>query len=721
MKKSMKKIFKVSVMFVFLSVAAIGIVSFSLIFSAYSSLPDVGKLVESYTPAVPTTIYDSKDQVIDQIYRERRDTVTISEIPENVRNAFVAIEDRRFYKHHGLDPFRLGRAIVVNISQRRAAQGASTITQQLAKNAFLNHEKKLTRKVKEALITLEIEKRYTKDEILEKYLNEIYFGSGAYGIKTAANSFFEKDVENLNIAEGAMLAGMPNRPTLYNPRKNLEQSVKRSRLVLNQMKKYGYITAEQYDRAMKQKFVLEKELPKNFVPNKYTTVIKEKNSKKSLKTPDFTDIVEKKIFEMFDENMIYEGGLKVYTSLDLQMQKAALETFNNYHLLRDNPKMQGAMVTIDSSNGYIKSIVAGKNFKTGNFNRATMAKRQVGSSFKPFVYFTALEEGIPMNTVIEDSEIVYGDWKPHNYGETFSGNMTILEAMEKSINTVAIKLLERVGVKSAINTFKKTGVNVDIPANLSIALGTMSMSPLELATAYAPFSNGGYKVKPIFITKVLDRYGNVLYESSVEKEKIFDSDNVSLIVHMMKNAVTNGSGRMARVTGRNGNGIEQGGKTGTTNDYRSAWFAGVTPEYVTTLYIGYDDNAPMANATGGGSAAPLWGAYYQRMINTDVYRPGVFQFMRDQIESGNLIAANIDSRTGLLGDVTSTSVRTGLFKRGQVPVESNSSYSKGFGDFFKGDETVTDEVSNEISNEELEEIKTQGSEEVKPKVSTELF
>ncbi|WP_319370820.1 transglycosylase domain-containing protein [uncultured Ilyobacter sp.] len=717
MKNSMKKIFKVSILLVFLSIVVIGIVSFSLIFSAYKSLPDVGKLVESYTPAVPTTIYDSNGDVIDLIYRERRDTVTISEIPENLKNAFVAIEDRRFYKHHGLDPFRLGRAIAVNISQRRAAQGASTITQQLAKNAFLTHEKKLARKVKEALITIEIEKRYTKDEILEKYLNEIYFGAGAYGIKTAARSFFEKDVEDLNIAEGAMLAGMPNRPSLYNPRKNLEQSLKRTKLVLNQMKKYGYITADQYDRAMKQKFVLEKELPKNFVADKYTSVIMEKNSRGSLKSPDFTDIVEKKIFEMFDENTIYEGGLKVYTSLDLEMQKAALETFNNYQLLRENPKLQGALITIDSNNGYVKSIVAGKNFKTGNFNRATMAKRQVGSSFKPFVYFTALEEGIPMNTVIEDSEIEYGDWKPQNYGGTFSGNMTILEALEKSVNIVAIKLLEKVGVRSVINTFKKTGVNVDIPNNLSIALGTMSMSPLDLATAYLPFSNGGYKVKPIFISKVLDRYGNVLYESTVEKEKIFDSDNISLIVHMMKNAVNNGSGRRARVTDKNGNGIEQGGKTGTTNDYRSAWFAGVTPEYVTTLYIGYDDNSSMENATGGGAAAPLWGEYYQRIINTGTYTPGEFQFMEEQIENGNLVTASIDSRTGLLGDSSSISIRTGLFKRGQVPVESNRSYFSSFGDFFTGDVTVTDE----ISNEELEEIKNQENPDSNAGISSDLF
>ncbi|WP_319205445.1 transglycosylase domain-containing protein [uncultured Ilyobacter sp.] len=717
MEKNMKKIFKVSILLAFLSITLVGVISFSLIYRAYKSLPDVGKLVESYTPSVPTTIYDSNGEIIDLIYRERRDTAYISEIPENVRNAFVAIEDRRFYTHHGLDPLRLGRAIAVNISQRRAAQGASTITQQLAKNAFLTHEKKLARKVKEALITLEIERRYTKDEILEKYLNEIYFGAGSYGIKTAARSFFEKDVEDLNLAEGAMLAGMPNRPSLYNPRKNLEQSLRRTKLILNQMKKFNYISEAEYNRALKQKFVLEKELPENFIADEYTSVIKDKNSKKSLNSPDFTDIVERRIFEMFDENTIYEGGLKVYTSLDLQMQKAALETFNNYQLLKENPELQGALITIDSNNGYVKSIIAGKNFKTGNFNRATMAKRQVGSSFKPFVYFTALEEGIPMNTVIEDSEIEYGEWKPQNYGGYFSGNLTILQAMEKSVNIVAIKLLEKIGVRSVLNTFRKTGVDVDIPYNLSIALGTMSMSPLDLATAYIPFSNGGYKVKPIFISKVLDRYGNVLYESPVEKEKIFASDNVSLIVHMMKNVVANGSGRRARVTDKEGNFVEQGGKTGTTNDYRSAWFAGITPEYVTTLYIGYDDNSPMEKATGGGAAAPLWGAYYQTMINSDAYTPGEFQFMEDHIENGNLISANIDSKTGLLGDSSSISIRKGLFKRGQVPVENNSSYSKGLESFFIGDVTLTDE----LTAEELKEIKSQSDFEDEKVISSDLF
>jgi penicillin-binding protein 1A len=717
MKINIKKIFKFSLLAAFISVLIVGGICFALIFNAYKGLPDVGELVESYNPSIPTTIYDSNGEVIDLIYREIRDTADISKVPENVKNAFVAIEDRKFYHHHGLDPFRLGRAILVNISKGRAAQGASTITQQLAKNAFLSHEKKLTRKVKEALITLEIERKYTKDEILEKYLNEIYFGSGAYGIETASRSFFGKNVSDLNLAEGAMLAGIPNRPSLYNPRKNMDKAVYRGHLILKQMRKYDLIKEDEYNRALEQKFIQEIDLPEDFVSDEFISVIKEKRTRKSLNSPDFSDIVEKKIFQMFDENMIYEGGLKVYTSLDLQMQKTALETFNNYPLLVDDPKLQGALVTIDSSNGYVKSIVGGKDFQAGNFNRAIMAKRQVGSAFKPFVYYTALEEGLPMNTVVEDSEIEFGDWKPKNYGDVFHRNMTILEGMEKSVNVVAIKLLQKIGIKNVIKNFKKTGIDVDIPHNLSIALGTMSMSPMELAVSYLPFSNGGYKVKPIFISKVVDRYGNIIYESPIQKEKIFDSSDVSLILHMMKNVVENGSGRRARVKDKEGNYIEQGGKTGTTNESRSAWFSGVTSEYVTTVYIGYDDNTSMEKATGGGSVAPIWGEYYQNLINNEIYTPGKFQFLEDHMKNRDLVTANIDSKTGLLGDSSTASVRTALFKREQLPLESNSKYSRGLDKFFREDVNISDE----ISDQELEDINNQEELKVEGDIFENLF
>ncbi|GLI56575.1 penicillin-binding protein [Propionigenium maris DSM 9537] len=683
----MKKLLKFSLIGGAGAAVAVSLFILAMVVGALRSLPDVEKLVESYAPSLPTTIYDSEGRVVDLISREMREEVDMDEIPQHVKDAFVAIEDRRFYRHPGLDPIRLGKATLVNLSKGRFAQGGSTITQQLAKNAFLSNEKKLMRKVKEALIALEIEKRYSKEEILKKYMNEIYFGSGFYGIETASQSFFGKKVSELSLPEAALLAGIPNRPSYYNPRRNLENAVRRSHLVLLQMRKQGLIGEKDYDEALKHSFFNQGETPKDLKESKNSSVILARNSRNHLKSPDFTDIIERKLFELFDENQIYEEGLQVYTSLDLDMQRAALETFNNYQPLKNNPNLQGALITIDSSNGYVKSIVGGKNFKGGNFNRATRALRQPGSAFKPFVYFTALEEGIPMNAVREDSELTFGRWRPQNYGKNFVGDITLLEAMEKSINIIAIKLLKEVGINSVIKNVEKTGAEMEIPRDLTAALGTMTTTPQELATAYLPFSNGGFEVEPIFITKILNRDGQILYERQVKRRRVFESTDVSLIVHMMKDVVANGSGRRARVVGRDGSPIEQGGKTGTTNDFRSAWYAGITPEYVTTLYVGYDDNSSMSPGyTGGSLAAPLWRNYYQRLINKGIYKPGRFEFMEEHIRKGDLVLVDIDSRTGLAGEPTTGSRRTGLFKKGQEPQEKRPSRFLRFKGFFSGEE-----------------------------------
>lgn len=703
MKITFKKAIKYLSIFVLIIVLAVGAGAGFLIHKAYQTLPDVEKLVEEYTTSVPTIIYDSNGEVIDLIYREIREEVEASELPPHVKNAFVAIEDRRFYSHYGLDPVRLVKAALVNLQQGRSAQGGSTLTQQLAKNAFLSHEKKFMRKVKEALITIEIERKYTKDEILQNYLNEIYFGSGSYGIKTASKSFFGKDVNELNLAEAALLAGIPNRPNLYNPRTKLDNSIQRGRLIVRQMYRFGFITKEEEDKALSHTFINEDKLPKDYVTDPSITVILNQRSRRTLRTPDFTDIVQRKIFEMYDESLVYEGGLKVYTTLDLQMQKVAQETFNNYKPFADSKELDGAMITIDSNNGYIKSIIGGKDFKEGNFNRAIMAKRQPGSAFKPFVFFSAIQKGYPMNYIMEDTKIKFGDWEPRNYGGRFSKSITLLDALERSVNIVAIKLLQEVGVKSVKDIIDATGAKMDIPNNLTTALGTMDISPYDLATSYIPFANGGYKVEPIFITRIEDRYGKVIYENPVNRERIFESEDVSLIVHMMKDVVSNGSGRNARVKGKDGKYIEQGGKTGTTNESRSAWYAGITPDTVTVLYLGKDDNRPIDNkATGGRIAAPLWGQYYQNMINQDVYTPGKFSFIEDHLKNGDLIEKEINSKSGLLSNGPGNFTRKALFKRWQLPVDESSKYSNGLEKFFREDEMILDR----ISDEELEDIES---------------
>lgn len=690
----LKKILKFfALLLILIMLAATGVVF--MVFEKYSSqLPDISNLVENYVPSLPTTIYDRNGEVIDVIYREVREPVKIEEVPEYAKNAFLAIEDRRFYSHHGIDPLRLATSIVVNLKAGRAAQGGSTLTQQLSRNAFLSHEKKLSRKIKEAIITLEIEKKYTKNEILEKYLNEIYFGSGAYGIKTAADTFFKKDISKINLAEAALLAGIPNRPETYNPRTNLKNSLQRQKLILSQMKKYNFITEDEYNEALKQKFINEKEISKNKKLDKYTTVVYNKSPMKlSFNAPDFTDMVEEFLLKNFDPNLIYTGGLKVYTTLDLEMQKVAKESFEKYGPLKNNSKLQGAMITLDSRNGNIVSIVGGKNFKTGNFNRATMAKRQLGSSFKPFVYFSSLDNGYEMNLVVEDSRTLYGKWAPRNFGNIFYNKITMMDGFDKSQNIVSIKLLEKVGTKKVMDTLKKANATFEMPDNLTAALGSFEATPLELAKSYAIFSNGGYAIEPSLVLKIDDNYGNTIYRDNPKMEKRFDPLSISLMTHMLKNSVKSGTSRRAAVKDKNGEPIAQGGKTGTTNESRTTWFAGITPEYVTTIYIGYDNNAPVQGATGGGMSAPLWADYYQTLINKGIYTPSKFAFLENYIKNGDLVLETLDAKSGLISSDSGS--KEFLLRRGKIEIESDSKYSGGISGVIYGNNSSTPVYTNQ--------------------------
>ncbi|WP_028856250.1 transglycosylase domain-containing protein [Psychrilyobacter atlanticus] len=698
----MKKLFR-NILFIFIGLFILGGVGATvLIVKAYRELPDLGQLIEGYNPVVPSKIYDTNGEVIDILYKEIRETATIEEMPKSLKDAYVAIEDRRFYSHHGFDVLGMGRAMVVNVVTMSKAQGASSITQQLAKNAFLTNEKRIMRKVKEAIITVELERGYTKDEILEKYMNEIYFGSGAYGVKTAARAFYGKSVGDINIAESALLAGVPNRPNKYNPRRHLNNAIARGKLVLAQMRRYNLIDEEEYQKALSQKFYNEGQLPDELkdlsveeLSKLNVTVIKSVSKKRSYKTPDFTNIVEKKLFELFTEKQIYEEGLEVYTTLDIGMQKAAKLTFENYKPLKDKKGLDGGMVTIEADTGYVRAVIGGKGFKSGDYNRAIYAKRQPGSAFKPFVYFTALRLGYPMNTVIEDTPLEFGEWKPRNYGGNFRKNFTLLEGMERSINIVAIKTLQKVGLKNVGETVKLAGgEDIKIPQNLTAALGTMVVTPYELSSLYLPFANGGYRVKPQFITQIKNRYGKVIYQEQAEQQRVFKGEDVALITHMMEDVVNLGSGRNARVK-KDGKNIVQGGKTGTTNRQRTAWFAGITPKYVTTVYIGYDDNRPMdKSATGGGLTAKLWGNYYQMLVD-DGYDTGKeFNYITDGLKNGKLSKVLIDSKNGRLADSTSGwNKRWALFKKGTEPVEMASIYNSDFNDFFMGsDEIMMDKV-----------------------------
>ncbi|MGL4934345.1 MAG: transglycosylase domain-containing protein [Cetobacterium sp.] len=641
----------------------------------YKELPNISELVENYSPPIPTTIYDRNGQIIDVISKETREPVDIEKIPQSLQKAFIAIEDRQFLTHYGIDPFRILGSAIVNLKSGRAAQGGSTITQQLARNAFLSHEKKFSRKIKEIIITFEIERKYTKDEIMEKYLNEIYFGAGAYGVKIAAHNFFRKDISDINLAEAAILAGIPNRPNMYNPRTNLERSLSRQKLILRQMLKFNLITQEEFDTAINYKFVNESKASSNDYKDKNTTIVYDGVDKKiEFNAPDFTDLVQKFLFENFEEKQIYNDGLLVQTTLDLNIQKVAKTSFENYPRLKNDKKLQGAMVTIDAKNGEVISIIGGKGFKTGNFNRAVQAKRQVGSSFKPFIYYTALEKGYEENLVVEDSRIVYGTWAPRNFGERYYNGMTLMQGFDRSQNIVSIKLLNKVGIPALMDTMKKIDAGFVVPNNLTAALGTTEGTPLQVAQSYAVFANGGYSIKPFFVSKVIDKFGNTLYEAKPEIEQKFNSADIALMTNMMKNSVKQGTSKGATVKINNVP-IEQGGKTGTTNNSRTVWYSGMTPDYVTTIYVGYDNNDPLVKATGGGVAAPIWKNFYTEIIEKGYYTPTTFSFLDNHVKNGDLVYQELDPISGLLNG--SASDKTFLLRRGRMAVERDGKYSNG--------------------------------------------
>ncbi len=676
-----KKILKI-----FIAVAAvggiIGVIAVSLIFNHYKKeIPNIAELVESYTPSIPTQIYDRNGKVIDVIYKESRVPVKFEDVPQIAKDAFLSIEDRRFYSHYGIDPIGLARAVFVNLTSGRARQGASSFTQQLSRNAFLSHERKLSRKIKEAIITIEIEKRYTKDEIFEKYLNEIYFGEGDYGIRSASQSLFKKEPKELNIPEAAMLAGMPNRPGTFNPRRNLRLSLNRTHIVLGQMLKYEMITKEEYDKAMAHKFVLETDLPENYdftsVDKNAVTIVYKKGFVNKSKVPSFTDTVQELLAQNFDDETIYNSGLKVYTTLDYDIQKAAEEVFNSYEPLVKDELLQGAMFTMDSTNGHVISIIGGKNFQPGNFNRALDAKRQIGSAFKPFVYLSAIIDGKSENTIVEDSRVVFGEWVPKNVGTLYRKNATLLEGLDKSVNMVSIKLLRDLGHNKLKDTISKTKTNLNPPNDLTASLGSLVGTPAQLAKAYAVFSNGGYAVEPVFLLEVRDKNDNTLYKYTPAIEKTFDSEDIALTTNLLISSTKTGTSRSAQVKTKYGKTIEQAGKTGTTNDARSVWYAGFTPDLVTTIYLGYDDNSKMGDTTGGALVAPIWQKFYKKIIDEGLYTPSRFEYIDNLVANGKLYYQDLDPFTGLIRD---KGTKKFLLKNDKIQLEKQEKYNQNIRD-----------------------------------------
>lgn len=651
---------------------------FAIIIKYRLELPNIQSMVEDYKPQMATTIYDKNNNVVDVLEAESRDAVKLEDVSPYVKEAFLAIEDKKFYSHHGLHFKGIIRAVLTNFLKGKATQGGSSITQQLAKNAFLTPERTFSRKVKEAILTYQIERTYTKDEILERYLNEIYFGSGSYGIKNAADQYFRKDPKDLNIAEAALLAGIPNRPTKYDPNRSLENALHRQQIILKEMFEDGRITKEEYEEALAYKFELENEENVKNVP-KNTSIIYNRRPKKAYNNPELTTIVENYLAEIYDDEQIYSSGLKIYTTIDLDYQKVARDTFNAYPYFK-NKEINGAMVTLDPFTGGIVSIVGGKNFKAGDFDRATMARRQLGSSFKPFVYLKALEEGYEPYSVVVNDFVAYGKWVPKNFDGRYTFNSTLVNSLNLSLNIPAVKLMDAV----TVDAFKeemtdKIKLTSEIQ-NLTTALGSVDSTPVNTAANFSIFVNGGYIVKPNIIREIRDNQDILIYVADIEKVKAFDSVDVSVITAMLKSVVSNGTATKARVVDKSGRPIQQGGKTGTTNEHRTAWFVGITPEYVTACYIGRDDNKPMyGKATGGSAVAPMWARYYQTLINKGLYTPGKFEFLENYLETGDLVKQNIDIYTGLLDGPNSKEM---VIRKGRLQVESAAKYKNGIASLF---------------------------------------
>ena len=560
-------------------------------------------LANDILPPASSQIYDINGNEIANVHAaENRRPVKIEQVPKDLQNAFVAVEDNRFYEHSGVDPRGIMRALYANIRGRGVSEGGSTITQQLAKNAYLTQDRTITRKIQEVFLALQLERQYTKQEILEMYLNQIYFGQGAYGVQAAAQTYFGKDVDKLTLNECAMLAGIPKSPNYYSPANNMQAAQARKAVVLDQMAKYGYIANSQAQKTKQEQLTLVK------------PVAKEKDNTAAY----FIDYVTQTLIDKYGADAVYKEGLKIYTTLDIDMQKAAEAAVKKLPTYRTDgngvQQPQAAIVAIDPHNGYIKAMVGGRG--TDQFNRATMAVRQPGSAFKPFVFAAALEEHFTPNTVINDAPIDIGGWRPQNDSGSFSGKVTMREVAQHSINVPTVKIAQKIGIDKpiyyaqamGISTFVLDGAQND--KQLATALGGMTkgVTPLEITSAYGTFANKGVHVEPVVIVKVLDRNGKVLEQSEPKQNSVISANSAAELTDMLQTVIKNGTGRKADI------GRPAAGKTGTTSNYHDAWFVGYTPDLVAGVWMGNDDNTPMRGVMGGQLPAELWKAFMQKAL-----------------------------------------------------------------------------------------------------------
>jgi len=574
---------------------------------AYNSVDtDVNKLLK-YTPDTSTEILDRNGKRLAYIFKKRhRLYATYNEIPVYVVEGLIAMEDTKFFEHNGINPDAIARAVLKDIKARRFVEGGSTITQQLIKNMFLTKKKKLSRKLKEMILALKLEDKLSKEQILERYLNEIAYGNNYLGVKTAAEGYFRKDLNELSLKESAMLVGIPNAPSFYNPLRHYERTLKRANLILRRLRNLGWITQTEYEEAKKER------------PKVYKTSLTQNVA------PYIVDEVVRRLSKKFPD--LKTAGYKIYTTIDLDKQKIAKESIKTGRLEAikkagddtNSSDLNGAMVVVENSTGDILALVGGADYKKSSFNRATMTKRQPGSAFKPFVYQTALDYGYNPATKLTDLARTFKykkngktvTWTPQNYERNFKGFIPLREALVESRNLATVNLVYDLGLQKIRSRLALLNVK-NIPNDLSISLGNLALSPLKMAQIYTVFSNKGHMIEPRLVSKVVSKYNSVIYETKPKEIADFTKpEQAYLMTSILEDVIKRGTGKNARVEG-----LELAGKTGTTNNYIDAWFCGYSPTITTIVWYGRDRYKTIfKGATGGRVAAPVFSDFYKKLL-----------------------------------------------------------------------------------------------------------
>ncbi len=620
-----------------LGVAALGLAG-GLLYYFSQDLPELNKL-KHYEPSQATRVYSDDHRVIGTFYIEKRVFVPLAEMPAEIYQAILAVEDARFYEHKGFDPFRIMGAFIRNLQGLQVRQGASTITQQITRALFLTPEKTISRKIKEILLARKIESVLTKDEILELYLNQIYFGEGAYGVSIAARTYFGKELKELTLGESAYIAGLPKGPNNYSPYEHLAAGIARQRVVLKRMREEGYITQTQYNNAYQAKLIFE-----------------EKSIGEENIAPYFNEYLRQYLITRYGADLVYKGGLNVNTPLNIEMQRSAekalqkgLEDINARQGYKKKsgqngygPPMEGAIVVLDPATGSVKAMVGGYDFKRSEFNRALQARRQPGSAFKPMIFGAALERGFTPASIVIDNPVIFENegegkiWKPENYSNKFYGPISLREALVHSRNLATINLLEQTGVSPVIDFATRLGIRSPLTHDLTLALGSSGVSLLELTSAYAVFANRGLRIRPTFFTDIKDHTQKILAQREIVPVQAISEETAFVVTSMLTDVIQRGTASKANFIDR-----PVAGKTGTTNNFIDAWFIGYTPNLVVGVWVGFDAKQTLGDGESGGTAAlPIWIDFMKEILP----RIPAVSFPIPE----NVIYAKIDPATGLL-------------------------------------------------------------------------